>query len=135
MFDREFVNIGDIIPIYVSPSGPGYMRIRNTTYGVVIGFTISGNPRVYPIYYKMVQDFKDWKEASKQIRQLSYVLMESYPIDNREAWLDQGNRRKNYNNVLKIIIDEQDKNFHKDVSIGTQKKANSSGSYLQFLGR
>lgn len=124
------IEVGDILPVSSYVKKLNCNTFYNIRYGVVVAFTCNSNPRVTPIYHKdedplynagnkVVRNSQTFTINNKIVTRkavtagawaikTSQVCMNAYPIANKEAFLKEGKRRLNYNNILNIIKDEQE---------------------------
>lgn len=123
------IEVGDILPLATNQKIVNANMFYNVMHGVVVAFTCNNNPRVTAIFHqdedptyakgnKVVNTRqKVLKDGTLVIKKLtagawairkSKVCMNAYPIANKEAFLKEGKRRLNYNNILNIIKDEQE---------------------------
>lgn len=112
MSDRTNIKVGEVTVCICIPAGPPFMRCRSSKYGVVIGFTKMGNPRVHPLYYGKAGSYSSMKHGYKILFSNSTVIPDALSID-KEFYFESkkgGNLKVNYNDILKTIQNGKSKN-------------------------
>lgn len=126
----KFTEIGDIVVVNtIRPSKAAHMRCYNTYYGVVVGFTINNNARVTPIYFNYMGTHSKGKitkygpvhSAGRVLIARANVCLNAFPIANKEEFLNLGEYRKNYDEIINHINYEK---HSKTLQPGKEKKVN-----------
>ena len=123
MVIRDDAKIGDIVVLGGSTILKFFQRCSSVYFGVIVGYTAYGNPRAAVIKYK---NYVPWTSAP-EIKSSSIIVPRPIVMDTEGILERGGYLRENYDNILKIIQEnEQSKNIHKSIPIGTQKEVNIS---------
>lgn len=121
MVNETFVEFGDVVVIGVYQRIKVYGKVASPYYGVVIGFTCNGNPRVYPFYYKQnIQSI-----GTKGLLKGSIIIPNAIPINRELLFKQGGNYEKNYFTILKEVK-RHEQNKDKSLRARQQEKVDFS---------
>ena len=109
MPDRTNITIGEITVFSCYNAGPSFMRCRDTKYGVVIGFTKKGNPRVAPLYYQQDQNYMKFAQPTLLLFKSSCVIPGALAVSTEQVFRRGGNYLKNYNHIIDTLHNGKDK--------------------------
>jgi len=118
------IEVGELTVVSCTSAGPPFMKCRKVVYGVVIGFTKKGNPRVIPLCYKQNQNFMKFTDPMLSLLRGSCVIPDALAVDRDQIFRRGGEYARNYNYILNTIQNGKSKN--KSVPIRTQKKVDFS---------